>query len=692
MGKGNRSRIERAMADTTNVAPKTKANKKKVSGAGIFVCIAALLVVIALLTGCIGMVVESGLISRALPVVSVGEHNVTGTMMNYFYTTQFNNYYQYYNQMYSQFASSGMDVSTYVYSAMGISDPAESHKQQIYTGSVEGEEKVTVFEYYMGLTEDYVTRLLTYCDYADANNITLTQEELDEIDHSVEHLKEQYESYKKNYDSNKELYSYFGYPYYRNYSEYLASSYGTGVNEKDIRNCMRLTTLASKVEKQLTDEMRAEIEDDKTNKVIDQFVKDNPASFQLADYYSYTFSVTSKNYDTKLYKDFQAAKDALLEKAEALAACEDKDAYKEAVLELLKETEMKSYRDKNLLKFIKESENSEEAEAKLNEAFEKEWETIKEDKYAATLQTKYKYSTTHTDLSTWIFGFDKEDCNDKCTHDGANKENGAPAKEGDITFIETTTEKEQAISTSTTGTTSVTTEAATEAPTTEGATTEEVTTDGAAPAAETTAATTAEETTAAKTPAPGKEIVTTYTITVYMLDKPSYVDTALTKHFGYVMFSTKADAEAFYAEFSKQDEKTLDTLIDTINDMHEEITPYDYAATENYVIGTLEGQKVTGADEWLKKASKGDCSEIVELVKTTSTTTDGKTTENKTTYYAVLLYENAEDYEAWYYTALSGAVSEALSDWMDENLLDQEKLFGKDGKFFRDFAYSMLGV
>ena len=679
MGKGNRSRIERAMADSNNTTQYAKANKKKVSGAGIFVGIAAILVVIALLTGCISMVVENGLISRMLPVVDTENYHVTGTMMNYFYTTQFNNYYQYYNQMYSQFASSGLDVSTYVYQAMGIKDPGKSLKQQEYTGTTENGEKVTVFEYYMGLTEDYVTRLLTYCEYGLANDIVLSDDELEEIDHSLEHMKEEYKSYKKNYDNNKELYMYMGYPYYRSYSAYLAGSYGQGVNERDIRECMKLTKLASKVEESLTDEMRKELEDDNTNAALEEYVKNNPASFLMADYYSYTFTTNNKG---KTTEEFEAETQELLAKAEALSKLEGKEAYKEAVLELLKEAEKKTFRSKNLTKYLKDYGSAEEAEAKLNEAFEKEWETIKETKYEATLKTEYKYSTTHSDLSTWIFGFEKDDCTDDCTHEGAKKEDGAPAKEGDITHIVTeTTKQENAPSTTTKGTTAATTEEVT---------TEEVTTDAAAPAAETTKA--EETTTGSSGGTNGKIDVTTYTVTVYMLDKAAYRDTEITKHFGYVMFKDKAQAEKYHAELSKKEDKTLDAMVDVLNDLHEEISVYDYSVAENYVPGTLKDQKTEGADEWLEKAAKGSMSDVVELVKTTSTTKDGKTTETKTTYYAVLLYENATDYEAWYYTALTGAVSEDLTEWMDENKLDQDELFGDKNKFFREFAYSMLSA
>ncbi len=265
MGKGNRSRIERAMNESVNVNKNVQVKKNKVSGAGIFVAVAAILVVVALLVGAIGVVNDSGWFARAQTAVKTENFKVDGSMMNYFYTTQFNNYYQYYNQMYSQLASSGLDVSTYVYSAMGITDPSKSLKEQDMKVP-EGAEKVTVFEYYMNLTEDYVTRMLTYCEWAVKEGIELTDEDLADIDHTLEEM-------EKSYKSQKALYEQFGMAYYSSFSAYLAANYGVGVKERDIRNCLELVTLAAKFEEKLTDEKKQEIIGDKANTAVEEFVK-----------------------------------------------------------------------------------------------------------------------------------------------------------------------------------------------------------------------------------------------------------------------------------------------------------------------------------------------------------------------------------------------------------------------------------
>ncbi len=648
MGKGNRSRIERAMNESANAEKKVQAKKNKVSGAGIFVAVAAILVVVALLIGAIGVVNDSGWFARSQTAVKTENFKVDGSMMNYFYSTQFNNIYQYYYQMFQSYASSGLDVNSLVYQQMGITDPSKSLKDQNMKVA-EGADPITVFDFYMNQTEDYVTRLLTYCEFAVKEGIELTAEEKEEIEHSIEHMKESYKS-------QKAMYEQFGMAYYSSFSAYLAANYGTGVKERDVIKCLELITLAAKFEEQLTEEKKQEILGDKANTAVEEFVKENPSAFLMADYYAYSFTVNNKG---KTDAEFEAEKAELLEKAKKLAEATDKAAYKEAVLALLEEAELKSYRDKNWATFLKDNENDEtKTEEAIKKSFyEKIWTDANKDlKFNATLKEAYKYPTTPTDLSKWIFGYEATACNEgKCDHkkDEEHEKDQEAAKVGDITYIEDATEREETVKkeeTTTAGTT--------------GATTEEPTTDAAAPAAETTTQAPSSSTTN------NKIKVTTYTVTVYLLEKETYRNTEITKNFGYVMFASKADAEKFYEEF-KKGEMNKDTLVDLIEDMHEEVSPYAYDAAEDYLQGDLEDQKVTGADKWLKDAKAGDCSGVIELVYSTTKTVDGKPKDDKKTYYSILVYDG-EGYEAWYCDALNGATGEAVSDWYEENALKPE--------------------
>jgi hypothetical protein len=181
-------------------------------------------------------------------------------MMNYFYTTQFNNIYQYYYSMFQSYTSTGVDVNSMIYQYMGIKDPNKSLKDQNMEVA-EGADPITVFDFYMNQTEDYVTRMLTYCEFAVKEGIELTAEEKEEIKHSLEHMKDDYKS-------QKALYEQFGYAYYSSFSAYLAANYGTGVKERDVIKCMELVALAAKYEEQLTDEKKQEIMTNLQGKII----------------------------------------------------------------------------------------------------------------------------------------------------------------------------------------------------------------------------------------------------------------------------------------------------------------------------------------------------------------------------------------------------------------------------------------
>ena len=662
MGKGNRSRIERAMNESVNTEKNVQAKKRKVSGAGIFVAIAAILVVVALLVGAIGVVNDSGWFARSQTVIKTDHFEVDGSMMNYFFTTQFNFYYQQYSQMFQSYANSGIDVDALINQYMGITDANKSLKDQNMPAA-EGAETVTVFDYYMSLTEDYVARMLTYCEFAVANNIKLDDNDYADIDKSIEDMETTYKTYKSLYES-------IGYAYPSTFSAYLAQNYGTGVKVKDIRNCLELITLAAKYETQLKADKKELITTDTTNKAVEEFVKENPSLFLMADYYSYTFTVNNKN---KTDAEFEAEKAEILEKAKKLAAATDKESFKAAYIEAEKEL----FREKNWDKYLKENGNDEaKANEKLEEYFEKTYtDSYIDSKFSGILKEGYKYpdvslpqydpenETSYDkaldELRKWVFGFIAEDCEEgKCDHkDGEAHDEIVAAKPGDITFIESTKTSKEKLPKETTG-------ATTEAPTTE-----ESTTDAAAPASE--EATTKEETTTqAPTSTPTEIDVTTYTVTVYLLEKATYRDEEISKHFGYVMYSSKADAEKFFAEYSKLgDNMNKDTLVETVEKMYEEIKPYAYDDAEDYLVGTLEDEKVIGVDKWLREVKDPGHSDVIEVTYTTSTTVDGKPKENKKTYYAVLVYDQ-DGYAAWYNTALEGAIDNAIADWYDENGLE----------------------
>ena len=598
------------------------------------------------------MVNETGFFARSQTITQTenGEYRVTGTMMNYFFMSIFNQNYQ---QMYQACQSYGLITSNmtqnqaaaYVYSLMGIT-PGVSLKSQY----VDEAKTTTAFDRYMQQTEQYVARLLTGCSLATKYDVALDDKDLEDIEKSIESMKQSYEL-NKLYAQLQQV----SYP--SSFAKFLTQNYGTGVSENDVRECLKLIMLSSKFDEKLYDEKEAFVENEEDHKLIEEYVENNPVNFLMADYYLYTFTVKSKDFgdDEKAFED---AKNEILEKAKKLAAAEGKEGFKTAVLELLKESEKKVFQEKNWDTYLKDADNDEDAaQAKLDEAFEKDWEAVKEVKYNATRKEGYKYPSTATDLSKWIFGYDAGEHTDECTHEGEHEESCEAAKEGDITYFEssTTTEETKKETTESTGTA--------------GTTAQESTTEGAAPAAETTTAAATEGTTSASSSSANKIKVTTYTVSVYMLDKAAYRDTEITKHIGFVMFESKETAQKFLDEFNKLETKDRDSMMELVEKLYEEMTPANYGAYENYKVGDLEDQNVKGIDEWLEKAKKGDVSDVLEIKQTTTSTSTSSSTSNKEkTYYGVMVFDG-DGYEYWFQQAMTGAAEEQVTAWYEENTL-----------------------
>ena len=549
-------------------------------------CISLLLTMVLLLSACSST--GSGLLGDLLAgnsklasevVISTEHFTVNGAMMSYFFHAQFNSYYQYYYQMWSYYFQSAYNSP---YELMGI-DTSKSLKDQYMSG----ENPISMFDYYMELTEDYVTRMLTYCESAVQSGISLTDEDQAKIDQTIDDLKETFET-------EKEMYESFGYSYYINFPAYLAANYGDGVRQEDVRQCLELITLASKYEEALSLNIENEILSDASNAAVEQYVADNPVQFLMADYYSYTISVTNQFYTDA---EFENEKALLLEKAKEIT--QDASSYRDGVLSCIEDEEFNEYLGKEWVNFFNAYGGDVQ---KAGEAIKKEFaktvwtEDVQNVKYAGTLKTEYRYPSAPTDQSQWIF----------------------QAKAGDVAYFESTTQREEAVQTDS---------------------------------------------------GIEKVKVTTYSITLCLLEKEAYRNTEMARNFGYVMFSAKQQAERFYEEY-KKGTMNMATMLDVLQNMQGQIPVYGYDVREDYLLGDLEDQNVYGADEWLEKAKPGSCSGIVELKVVTSTTNDYIHYDETTTiYYAILVYDG-ENYEYWYTQALRGVHSEKIEDWYAQNRIE----------------------
>ena len=318
MGKSNRIRTNRAAEKIRAVGVK---NKKKEMPGWVLTLITVVLAA-ALLFSVSGIFLSAnGVFTRVTSVVSSANYKINANMMAYFYNTQYQNFMS----NYSTYLSSGyfsLDTSKDLADQPfgGPEGTGKTYYDTLFLGEFEG----SWYDYFMNAAVDSAKNILVYCEAAPSFGVELTDEDLKTIDANIE-----------SYESTAALY---GYP---SVNSFLAASFGKGVSEGDIRDCMELSLLASKTMEALADQIEESIKkediDDKYNK--------NKLDYNVIDYTYYSFQV---NYDDVakevLGKDYKEAE--LTEKeAEVLAKYKEKiEAAKASANELNSKTNIDDFK------------------------------------------------------------------------------------------------------------------------------------------------------------------------------------------------------------------------------------------------------------------------------------------------------------------------------------------------------------
>jgi hypothetical protein len=379
MGKGSRNRQERI--DDKAVNPQKYVQKKKTASKNYTSLITVIVTLVVAFTLIFSMVSSSGILLRTRNTISSDNFKVTGTMMSYYAHTVYSGYVNQYQEMYGSLLSQNSGYS--VYTLMGI-DPDKSLKDQMFNETT-GE---TWFDYFMTQAREQTEQLLLYCEGAKAAGIELDEEDMAEIDSSISLLA----AYA----------SYYGY----STKAYIRSLYGKGVNERDVRNAMKLSTLATK----FTTKLAEDFESAATAEDVEKFYNDHVNDYLSADYLSYTFSAelaataeSATEDDIKTARaDYEAAKKAADEAAAKLVAAKTEEEFRETLEAYLSETMAADYSYEKYLTSAegetdeeKEANAKKTAEEKLHEAVHAKLDTIATEDYAYT---------TSTDLGKWVFG------------------------------------------------------------------------------------------------------------------------------------------------------------------------------------------------------------------------------------------------------------------------------------------------
>lgn len=246
---------------------------------------------------CVGLVVtlivlnwiqSSGAILRSKTAMTSDNLKVSGTTFNYFYNYQYQNFI---NQNQSSLSYYGLDATA-------------SLRNQNY-----GDQ--TWFDYMVTQTQKNVTEILYLAEQANADGVSLTEKDKNEIDNFFASLKEA----AKEQDME--------------YKDYIHMAYGKGVNEEDIRQGLELSFLATRYYTEKIDSLTY------TDKEIDDYFNKNKNNFLFCDYKRYTFNPAAT--DKMTDKEKQAEYDKVQAYADRLAKATDSKSFDAILTDILKE-------------------------------------------------------------------------------------------------------------------------------------------------------------------------------------------------------------------------------------------------------------------------------------------------------------------------------------------------------------------
>ena len=250
-------------------------NKKKKSASGIpnwLLTTIVTVIIAAVLLFCAYSVVDStGLALRLGVAMKSDNYNVSANMMRYYYINTYSNFVDSYGTYLSYF-SLGQNTPISEHDDIvfgGTSEDTATYYDTTFLGDFDG----TWFDYFMSQTKDGVKTMLIYCEKANELGISLEDAEKAEIDASIDAAIEEFK--KAQGISNVSE------------STCLGAMYGEGMNRGDIRKAMELSTLASKCQTKIYEQLEAGVTDDR----VLAFYEANKDDFDLVDYFYYSFDV-----------------------------------------------------------------------------------------------------------------------------------------------------------------------------------------------------------------------------------------------------------------------------------------------------------------------------------------------------------------------------------------------------------------
>ena len=308
-------------------------NKKRSSGMpNWLLSLIIIAVLVAVVVACFSTVIGSwGIIPRLTTAVKSENYSVNENMLQYFFQSAYTEFTS--STTYTTFKSN-CSLNT------GENQGLPLDKQVIGSGTYDylmapDHEGKTWQEFFVSKTEEKVKTVLSYCEEAKARGLSMGEKEKAEMEDELETLfaSIKYSLYMQSYDEQS---------LYLSDNECLSYYFGKGVSRADIEDALELVTIAGMAEESVRDELSAAVT---AERITAEYIK-NSEKYDYVDYLNYSFNV---KYD-------QVTKDVLAEIGEDAKAEDHKDkilaAYKEEIAKAIEKIEtLKAITDKQ--EFIK---------------------------------------------------------------------------------------------------------------------------------------------------------------------------------------------------------------------------------------------------------------------------------------------------------------------------------------------------
>ena len=294
MGKGNRTRNERAESALLKANVGKTAKKKNGMPAWVGTAILITLVVAVVLVPTLTLLSSYGVFGRMHKVVSSANYEITAPMMSYLIASECQNTISMYNSYTSGSGSISIGAGeggTALKSSENYTlDQLRKITYSVTTNEVGVKVTKTWFDHFAEIALKDAKQILACCEAA-RGNLALSQEDMDAIDLEL--------SYIDLYAALNGI----------DTSAWLKIYYGEGVTKNDVRSMMEMTQLASKWSEQKSEEFFNAI----TDPDVLAYYEEHKAEFDIyCDYMGYTFTSsfvpsTKENADEKATENAELA-------------------------------------------------------------------------------------------------------------------------------------------------------------------------------------------------------------------------------------------------------------------------------------------------------------------------------------------------------------------------------------------------